>query len=87
MLADARAPVLLTQSALRERLPLHDARIVQLDADWPRHRSAARQRTGQPASHPQNPAYVIYTSGSTGTPKGVSGSPHQNALPIYLLRK
>ena len=35
MLADAGAPVLVTQSALRDRLPLHDARIVQLDADWP----------------------------------------------------
>ena len=35
MLADAGAPVLVTQSALRDRLPQHNARIVQLDADWP----------------------------------------------------
>ena len=31
MLEDAAAPVLLTQSALRERLPAQGARIVRLD--------------------------------------------------------
>src|SRR5262249_49203737 len=35
MLADAHAPLLLTQSALIGRLPAHDARVVRLDADWP----------------------------------------------------
>ena len=71
MLADAGAPVLVTQSALRDRLPLHNARIVQLDADWP---AIATRPASAPAAflHPQHPAYVIYTSGSTGTPKGVA---------------
>ena len=70
MLADAGAPVLVTQSALLDRLPLHNARIVQLDADWP---AIATRPASAPAAflHPQHPAYVIYTSGSTGTPKGV----------------
>ena len=69
MLADAGAPVLVTQSALRDRLPLHNARIVQLDADWP---AIATRPASAPAAflHPQHPAYVIYTSGSTGTPEG-----------------
>ena len=51
MLEDAAAPVLLTQSALRERLPAHGARIVQLDADWP---AIARQPTTAPRNglHP-----------------------------------
>src|ERR1700687_3408575 len=35
MLSDARAPVLVTQSAQRERLPAHAAPVVQVDADWP----------------------------------------------------
>ena len=35
MLADAGAPVLVTQSALLDRLPAHGARIVRLDADAP----------------------------------------------------
>ena len=71
MLADAQAPVLLTQDALVERLPAHAARTVRLDADWP---AIARHPASAPplALHPHNPAYVIYTSGSTGTPKGVA---------------
>ena len=78
MLADAGAPVLVTHSALRTRLPGHGARLVCLDADGP---AIAQHPTSAPASGltPQNPAYVIYTSGSTGTPKGVwspiAGSP------------
>ena len=76
MLDDARAPVLLTHSALRAQLPDCDARIVCLDADWP---AIAQQPTTAPAValDPHNTAYVIYTSGSTGTPKGVSVT-HQN---------
>ncbi len=70
MLEDAAAPVLLTQSALRERLPAQGARIVRLDDHWP---AIARRPTTAPPHnlHPGNTAYVIYTSGSTGTPKGV----------------
>src|SRR5262249_18408147 len=70
MLADARAPVLLTQAALVDRLPPHAATIVRLDADCPP--IAAEPETAPTvALAPQPPAYVIYTSGSTGTPKGV----------------
>ncbi len=70
MLDDARAPVLVTHSALRARLPTDCIRTVCLDADAP---AIARQPTTAPATglDPQNPVYVIYTSGSTGTPKGV----------------
>jgi amino acid adenylation domain-containing protein len=69
MLDDARAPVLVSLSALLARLPKHNARIVCLDADWA---TIARQPATVPPSglQPQNTAYVIYTSGSTGTPKG-----------------
>ena len=78
MLADAGAPVLVTHSALRARLPGHGARLVCLDADGP---AIAQHPTSAPASGltPQNPAYVIYTSGSTGTPKGVVVT-HQRTL-------
>ena len=70
MLEDAAAPVLVTQSGLRERCGGHGGSIVELDGDWP---AIARQPTTAPPSglHPHNTAYVIYTSGSTGTPKGV----------------
>ena len=81
MLADARAPVLVTQASLLDQLPAYGARIVQLDADGP---AIARQPTSAPASGlcPSNTAYIIYTSGSTGTPKGVAVS-HQRHCPIW----
>ena len=71
MLADAGAPVLVTQSGLIDRLPAHDAQVVCLDADWA---AIAAQPATAPALalDPHHPAYVIYTSGSTGTPKGVA---------------
>ena len=70
MLSDAGAPVLVTQQALLERLPVARPPRVRLDADGP---LIARQPATAPAVtlDPRNPAYVIYTSGSTGTPKAV----------------
>src|SRR5262249_31342633 len=71
MLEDANARVVVTQSALIDRLPQDRARIVHLDAEWP---TISAQAATTPAINlqPDNTAYVIYTSGSTGTPKGVS---------------
>src|SRR6266478_2972358 len=71
MLADAGAAVLLTHSALRDRLGVHSARVVELDREAD---AIAAQPSLAPAAsvQPQNLAYVIYTSGSTGTPKGVA---------------
>ncbi|MET8846329.1 amino acid adenylation domain-containing protein [Amycolatopsis sp. NPDC004625] len=65
MLEDAAAPVVLTQAALRDTLPVSDAAVVVLD-----------DLTGPttpvaPLAGADDPAYVIYTSGSTGRPKGV----------------
>ncbi|MEO5727612.1 MAG: AMP-binding protein, partial [Byssovorax sp.] len=70
MLDDARAPVLLTQASLVERLPEHGARVVRLDADWPEIAGAAASSPTS-GSRAEDLAYVIYTSGSTGRPKGV----------------
>ncbi|HEY0602634.1 MAG TPA: amino acid adenylation domain-containing protein, partial [Herpetosiphonaceae bacterium] len=70
ILADAQAPVLLTQQHIAAELPESAARIVCLDAEW----SAIAQLPDTPpasAVTPDHLAYVIYTSGSTGTPKGV----------------
>jgi len=73
MLADAQAPVLLTQQQLISRLPEHDAQVVCLDADWEK---IATHLRNNPASDVtlDNLAYVIYTSGSTGKPKGVANA-------------
>ena len=69
MLADAQAPVLLTETKLLESLPEHGGRTICLD-------EAEAILSTQPATNPVTPvtpehmAYVIYTSGSTGQPKG-----------------
>jgi amino acid adenylation domain-containing protein len=70
MLTDAKAPVVVTQQALVDRVPAHGARVLRIDADWDE--IAAQPATALTTNvGPENLAYVIYTSGSTGTPKGV----------------
>ena len=70
MLADAGVRVVVTHSALAERLSGLGLRLVCLDAEAEAiaSRPGARPRSGVSA---ENLAYVIYTSGSTGRPKGV----------------
>jgi aspartate racemase len=70
MLSDAKAPVLLTQKRLVDKLPAHAGEIFCLDGE---ESAIARENEENPASGatPANLAYVIYTSGSTGQPKGV----------------
>jgi amino acid adenylation domain-containing protein len=70
MLADAAAPVVLTQSRLRDRLPESAAMVVCVDEDWPTV-AAFPDENPESRTTPENLAYVIYTSGSTGVPKGV----------------
>jgi amino acid adenylation domain-containing protein len=71
MLADAQAPVILTQAMLKEKLPSTSAKVVCLDRDWNsiQLESGVAPVSGVTAGHL---AYVIYTSGSTGQPKGVA---------------
>ena len=71
VLGDTRAPVLLTQERLVDRLPdKHGAEVVRLDADWPLiARNTEKNFTSRATT--RNLAYAIYTSGSTGQPKGV----------------
>ena len=70
MLEDTKAPVLLTQSWLKEQLPQTTAITIELDhldelvAGYP-------VTNPEQLSRPNHLAYVIYTSGSTGKPKGV----------------
>jgi len=70
MLEHARMPVLLTESALLERLPEHRVKVVCLDRDWDSISQCSADRA-ETNVQPEHLAYVIYTSGSTGMPKGV----------------
>jgi amino acid adenylation domain-containing protein len=68
MIADARPPIIISESDLRERLPNSSSEIVDV------HELLANHEELPPLvntvdSH--NLAYVIFTSGSTGKPKGV----------------
>ena len=69
MLADAQAPVLLTETKLLGSLPRHGGQTICLD-------DAEVVLSERPATNPvttvtpEHMAYVIYTSGSTGKPKG-----------------
>jgi amino acid adenylation domain-containing protein len=70
VLDDTKAPVLLTQERLLDRLPEFSGITVCLDRDWD---TIAREDSENPAAsaRPDDPLYIIYTSGSTGVPKGV----------------
>jgi amino acid adenylation domain-containing protein len=77
-LDDTQATLVLTQAHLHARLPVSNATIVSLDADWP---EIANEPQGNPTPNtsPDDLAYVIYTSGSTGKPKGVMVT-HRNLV-------
>ncbi|MFD9396834.1 amino acid adenylation domain-containing protein, partial [Streptomyces sp. NPDC060000] len=69
MLSDARAPLLVTESAHAERAAGFPGTTVLLDDG---HEAAAVPTTDPSRrTDPDQLAYVLYTSGSTGRPKGV----------------
>jgi len=81
MLEDTNPPVLLTQSHLVDRLPVHQAQILCLDANW----GADALEVVAPEYEiiSGSLAYINYTSGSTGRPKGVA-IPHRGVLRLVF---
>jgi amino acid adenylation domain-containing protein len=75
MLEDTQALVLLTQSHLRDRLPICHAQIICLDANWGQGIPINPEPVVTTAKA-ESLAYINYTSGSTGLPKGVA-IPHR----------
>ncbi len=68
MLEDSKAPIVVTQRALRSALPASAAKVLLVDEDEKRvAEDVGNVTSGVKAG---NLAYVIFTSGSTGRPKG-----------------
>jgi amino acid adenylation domain-containing protein len=71
MMEDAGVSVLITQRGLHEKLPPHQARVIDLETS----RAGIEQESFENLDlriEPEQAAYIIYTSGSTGRPKGVT---------------
>ncbi len=73
MMEDAATSVVLTQQALRSKVPGSNADVICLDVDGD---AIEREQDHDlvPQSGIDDLAYVIFTSGSTGRPKGVMNS-------------
>ncbi|KRP58774.1 amino acid adenylation domain-containing protein [Pseudomonas trivialis] len=71
MLQDSRSRLLLTHSAVQQRLPIPEG-LQALAVDQLHVWSDDNLTAPDVALHGDNLAYVIYTSGSTGMPKGVA---------------
>jgi amino acid adenylation domain-containing protein len=71
-LADAGAPVIVTQAALRGLLPARPGVHTVVLEDDRAAIDAASAADPESGVEPGNLAYLIYTSGSTGRPKGVA---------------
>ncbi|MGX5725422.1 non-ribosomal peptide synthase/polyketide synthase [Metapseudomonas otitidis] len=74
MFEDSGIALLLTQSRLRNGLPI-PAGLPVLELDRSAAWASASDANPGVQLHPENLAYVIYTSGSTGKPKG-AGNRH-----------
>jgi natural product biosynthesis luciferase-like monooxygenase protein len=79
MIEDARTPVVLTHSRLRDSIPGSVPTVVALD-EITATRSAPPPR---PSLRSDHLAYVIFTSGSTGRPKGVMIE-HRNVANFFV---
>jgi aspartate racemase len=68
MFEDASVDFLITESALLDRLPAHQSKVICIDRETIPDTSSDNPSSGARAD---NLAYVMFTSGSTGRPKGV----------------
>ncbi len=82
MLDNAQVPIILTDTIIKDTLPLNKAKVICISEQW---KEISEQSSEKPKNRAtkDNLAYVIYTSGSTGNPKGVQIE--HRALTNFLL--
>lgn len=78
LLRDAGVTAVVTDAALRERVPVGGWGVVDLDAG-PDGTATAEAVWAPALAHPRGLAYAMYTSGSTGAPRAVLVE-HDSAL-------
>ena len=78
MLADAAAPLIVTQEKMRAELGISQAELICIDSDRQEILPGSEENPESGVTG-ENLAYVIYTSGSTGRPKGAMIT-HQSAV-------
>ena len=86
MLADAKAPVLITHSQFLGTVDPRGAKVICVDRD----RARIDERPMEPLGvevDPEQRAYVIYTSGSSGEPKGVEVTHRSVANLVSYMRE
>jgi len=82
MMEDAKAPFVLTETALAAQLSGTGAQVVCVD-DPSKVDEDAPAGSVLPVARPEDLAYVIFTSGSTGKPKGAEVS-HRAVVNLLL---
>jgi len=85
MLQDTKAPILLTQSSLKDMFKNYSGAMFTLDGN---DKILEQPKTNLISiTTPSHLAYVIYTSGSTGKPKGVMVR-HQSVINcVYAIKR
>ena len=85
ILEEINAPVIVTQSSLKEQFNGRNEKAICIDSDWDAisKESSENPRAG---AGEDNLAYIIYTSGSTGKPKGVAVGHRQLTNYFFAIR-
>lgn len=78
IIMDSQALCVVTESTLKEKLPVHGKLELLLDLRW-EEISESIDKNLNVMINPSVLAYIIYTSGSTGIPKGVAVT-HKNLM-------